>query len=279
MMTYLKHVGGKKHSDLKTKNFEEIQVLYEKVKRSDENFIAIGSAEDERRIKDVNKKATGIKKDDNIKEESKEEESTRKRKLGTRKKIKSRKRRFRQDTSQDDQSNSKKENDELRLCLIIATDEDKEVDYEILDKKYPIIEWKTEYFRTKPQFGETKRIEEINLNVVTRGNGQRRYFSTLIRVLSIFDREDINAIYQLVIDRYQDEIPEGVHTLMTEAGLVIHMLVEKKYPLRRKVLLQMLELKLESEEDSTMALELIRFVKKLIAELEPEDSDGNEEDL
>ncbi|GJZ18972.1 hypothetical protein Tco_0555562 [Tanacetum coccineum] len=71
----------------------------------------------------------------------------------------------------------------------------------------------------------------------------------------------------------------GVHTLMTEAGLVIHMLVEKKYPLRRKVLLQMLELKLESEEDSTMALELIRFVKKLIAELEPEDSDGNEEDL
>ncbi|GJU09957.1 hypothetical protein Tco_1132353 [Tanacetum coccineum] len=69
---------------------------------SDENFIAIGSAEDERLIKDVNKKATGIKKDDSIKEESKEEESTRKRKLGTRKKMKSRKRRFRQDTSQDD---------------------------------------------------------------------------------------------------------------------------------------------------------------------------------
>ncbi|GJT18940.1 hypothetical protein Tco_0877646 [Tanacetum coccineum] len=55
--------------------------------------------------------------------------------------------------------------------------------------------------------------------------------------------------------------------------------VEKKYPLRKKVLLQMLELKLESEEDSTMALELIRFVKKLLAELEPEDSDGDEEDL
>ncbi|GKA09725.1 hypothetical protein Tco_0689158 [Tanacetum coccineum] len=142
MMTYLKHVGRKKHSDLKTNNFEEKQVLYEKVKRSDENFIAIGSAEDERRIKDVNKKAIGIKKDDNTKEEDKEEESTRKRKLGTRKKIKSRKRRFKQDTSQDDQTDSERENDELRLCLTIAIDEDKEVDYEILDKKYPIIEWK-----------------------------------------------------------------------------------------------------------------------------------------
>ncbi|GJU76338.1 hypothetical protein Tco_1273408 [Tanacetum coccineum] len=52
------------------------------------------------------------------------------------------KRRFRQNTSEDD---SEKENDELRLCLTIAPDEDKEVDYEILDKKYPIIEWKTEY--------------------------------------------------------------------------------------------------------------------------------------
>ncbi|GKB60367.1 hypothetical protein Tco_0916553, partial [Tanacetum coccineum] len=71
----------------------------------------------------------------------------------------------------------------------------------------------------------------------------------------------------------------GVHTLMTGAGLVIHLLVEKKYPLRKKVLLQMLKLKLECEEDSTMALELIRFVQKQIAELEPEDSDGDEKDL
>ncbi|GKD97982.1 hypothetical protein Tco_1381879, partial [Tanacetum coccineum] len=231
MMTYLKHV-----------------------KRSDENFIAIGSAEDGRLIKDVNKKATGTKKDDNIKEESKEEESTRKRKLGTRKKMKSRKRRFRQDTSQDDKTDSEKENNKLRLCLTIALNEDKEVDYEILDKN----------------------------------NGQRRYFITPMRVLSIFDREDLNAVYKLVMDRYQDEIPEvswklhgssRVHTLMTEARLVIHMLVEKKYPLRRKVLLKMLELKLKSEEDITMALELIRFVKKLVAELKPEDSDGNKEDL
>ncbi|GJT07795.1 hypothetical protein Tco_0842257 [Tanacetum coccineum] len=319
MMTYLKHVGGKKHSNLKTKIFEEIQVLYEKVKRSDENFITIGSVKDERLMKDLNKKAAGIKKADSIKEKSKEEEGTKKRKLGTRKKMKLRKRRFRQDTSEDDETNSEKENDELRLCLTIAPDEDKEVDYEILDKKYPIIEWKSEYLGNKPQYDETKDLEEINLNVVIRSNGQRRYFSTLMRVLSIFDNDDLCAVYQRVMDRYKGEVPKdfnrvlwgdlmimfnpsdidefwnsqqdwhviswklhgssGVHTLMTEAGLVIHMLVEKKYPLRKKVLLQMLELKLESEEDSTMALELIRFVKKLIAELEPENSDGDEEDL
>ncbi|GKC95479.1 hypothetical protein Tco_1160921 [Tanacetum coccineum] len=49
------------------------------------------------------------------------------------------------------------------------------------------------------------------------------------------------------------------------------MLIEKKYHLRKEVLMQMLKLKLESEEDSTMALELIKFVKKILAELESEE--------
>ncbi|GJR27401.1 hypothetical protein Tco_1103633 [Tanacetum coccineum] len=40
---------------------------------------------------------------------------------------------------------------ELRLNLTIAQDEEKEVDYEILDRKYPIKEWKTECLGAKPQ--------------------------------------------------------------------------------------------------------------------------------
>ncbi|GJW75551.1 putative ribonuclease H-like domain-containing protein [Tanacetum coccineum] len=302
------------------------KALYIKEQERDADFVPIRSERDEKMIDKMNKKAAGMDEEevpeepDSTKVEVKQE-GTKKRKLGTRKKMKSRKRRFRQGTSKGDKTDSdiEKENDELRLCLTIISDEDKEVDYEILDKKYPIIEWKSEYHGIKPQFDETKDLEEININVVIRSNGQRRYFSTLMRVLSIFDREDLCTVYQLVMNRYQDETPEGfdrvlwgdlmimfnptdedefwnsqqdwnvvswklhcssgVHTLMTDAGLVIHMLVEKKYPLRKKVLLQMLELKLESEEDSTMALELIRFVKKLIAELEPENFDGDREDL
>ncbi|GJR07524.1 hypothetical protein Tco_0790176 [Tanacetum coccineum] len=231
-------------------------------------------------------------------------------------KTNSRKRKVHSNYFEDD---SEKENDELRLHLTITPNEEKEVDYEILDRKYPIKEWKTECLGTKLQGDKAEHLEEINQNVVIRSNRQKRYFSTSMRVLSIFDREDLNAVYQLVMNIYQDEIPEGfdrvlwgdlmvmfnpddeekfwnsqqdwnivswklhgssgVHTLVTESGLVIHMLVEKKYPLRKKVLLQILELKLESEEDNTMALELIRFIKKLLAELEPEDFDGDEEDL
>ncbi|GJQ95677.1 hypothetical protein Tco_0006816 [Tanacetum coccineum] len=132
-------------------------------------------------------------------------------------------------------------------------------------------------------------------------------------VLSIFDREDLKAVYELVMEKYQDEIPEGfdkmlwgdliimfnqgdtadfwdeqlnwkiiswklhsssgVHTIMTSNGLVIHMLVENRYPLTKEVLSQLLDLKLETEEDSTMALELIKFVKQQLEEFEDSDDD------
>ncbi|GJX51768.1 hypothetical protein Tco_0278613 [Tanacetum coccineum] len=183
MMTYLKHVGNFKHSELKSKKFEDIQAMYEKIKRSDEDFIAIGSVEDDRLITKMNKKDSSKEEEINqeskeeVKEEDKGEENTRKRKHGTRKKMN-----FQMRTG----SNMK-----------------------ILDKKYPIIDWKTENLGTKPQFDESTRSEEINMNVVTRSNGQKRSFSTLIRVLSVFDREDLDAIYKLVMDIYQDRIPEG----------------------------------------------------------------------
>ncbi|GKE45502.1 hypothetical protein Tco_1472786 [Tanacetum coccineum] len=112
--------------------------------------------------------------------------------------MKSKKRKF---TSKDDE--------DLRFCLTIAPDEDKEVDYKILDKNYPIIEWRSEYLTTKPQYDETEDVEYVYLNVVIRSNRQRRYFGTLMAVLSILDRDDICAIYQLVMNRYQDETPEG----------------------------------------------------------------------
>ncbi|GKB33386.1 hypothetical protein Tco_0872787 [Tanacetum coccineum] len=119
MMTYLKHVGGKKNSDMKTKGFEEIKALYDKIKRSDDSFIAIGSAEDEKVIKEMNEQVADASKK-RVKKDSK--------------------RKF---TSKDDE--------ELRLCLTIVSDKDKEVDYEILNKKYPIKEWISEYLTTKLQ--------------------------------------------------------------------------------------------------------------------------------
>ncbi|GJV45043.1 putative ribonuclease H-like domain-containing protein [Tanacetum coccineum] len=51
----------------------------------------------------------------------------------------------------------------------------------------------------------------------------------------------------------------GVHTLMTDEGLVVHMLIEKKYPLKKEILVQMLKLKLESEEEKFKNRDFIEF--------------------
>ncbi|GJW92788.1 hypothetical protein Tco_0172460 [Tanacetum coccineum] len=170
---------------------------------------------------------------------------------------------------EDDELISGERNDELRLCLTIAPNEDKGVDYEILDKKYPIIEWKSEYLGTKPQYKDEipegfDRVLWGDLMIMFNPSDEDEFWNS---------QQDWNVV------SWKLHGSSGVHTLMTDEGLVIHMLVEKQYPLRKKVLVQMLELKLESKEDNTMALELIRFVKKLIAELEPENSDGDEKDL
>ncbi|GJT84556.1 hypothetical protein Tco_1066273 [Tanacetum coccineum] len=108
-----------------------------------------------------------------------------------------------------------------------------------------------EYEKEKKELIEVEVLEEINMNVVTRLNGRKR---------SDFGKsqEKWNIV------SWKLHKSTGVHTLETDTEMVIHMLVEKKYPLMKKVLLQMLELKLESEDDSTMALELIKFIKQQI---------------
>ncbi|GJZ13493.1 hypothetical protein Tco_0548723 [Tanacetum coccineum] len=43
-------ITNKKHAELKSKSFEEIQVLYERYKKQDQTFVAIGTEEDEKGI-------------------------------------------------------------------------------------------------------------------------------------------------------------------------------------------------------------------------------------
>ncbi|GJV84735.1 hypothetical protein Tco_1524633 [Tanacetum coccineum] len=226
MMTLLKHQGNYKHHQLKGKSFEEIQVLYEKEKRFIDNFVSMGSVEEERIPYKRNNKAT-----------PKSNEKKRK-KAGSRLKSMSKKQKVSQEVADSD-SEYEKENGELSLHLKIAPDEDKEVAYEILDVRSPTIEWKSVFLGTKPQPDNLKEIEMININVVTRSDGKLEY------------------------SKLELHTSNGVHTLMTDT-VCIHMLVEKKYHLIKEVLLKMLESQLETNErQHTMARSLSKFhIKK-----------------
>ncbi|GJU82528.1 hypothetical protein Tco_1284893 [Tanacetum coccineum] len=292
MMTYLKHVGNKKHADLKTKSFDEIKALYEKVKRFDDSFITIGSTEDERKIKEMNegasdpdKKKKIVKEDVSAKVPAKQdvaEQGTKKRKGGHMKMIARKRKRPQPDVDSDD---------EHRKCLKIVTFEGT-IDSEIMERKSFISKL------------DKVSSPEGDYLVVYRVNGNFRAFNYLMEVLHIFDRQDLFHLYDLVMKQYSESTPEGIELIlwgdlkiMMESsievtdqgdfwndqqdweivtwrlyeacgvcilefkdGTVIHMLVERKYPLSKELLQRMLDFGLEVEVESTAALDLIRVL-------------------
>ncbi|GKF08392.1 hypothetical protein Tco_0042616, partial [Tanacetum coccineum] len=158
-----------------------------------------------------------------------------------------------------------KEKEELRLSLKITPDDDSEVYYELLSRKYPIVSWE---YQLLGKIG-AKGIEVYNL---TKADGSSSFHGDIQAFLRRLDRQDLNDLYRLVQERFQDHPLEGrdfcgVHTLfMDGTPMEINMLVEKKYPLIKELLEKMLNLQLEAEEESTMAFELIKFIKSLLEE-------------
>ncbi|GJZ54207.1 putative ribonuclease H-like domain-containing protein [Tanacetum coccineum] len=79
--------------------------LYERYKKQDQTFVAIGSEEDERAIKRMNEQAADKEKeqkDESVHEEVKEEEGAKKRKLGTRRKLKAKRRKYTSSLTRED---------------------------------------------------------------------------------------------------------------------------------------------------------------------------------
>ncbi|GJX15776.1 hypothetical protein Tco_0216608, partial [Tanacetum coccineum] len=56
----------------------------------------------------------------------------------------------------------------------------------------------------------------------------------------------------------------GIHVLLMENGLAIHMLTEKKYPLSQEIISKMLKKKLEVDHESSQAFELLRFIRSQV---------------
>ncbi|GJU78512.1 hypothetical protein Tco_1275582 [Tanacetum coccineum] len=125
------------------------------------------------------------------------------------------------DVTEEEAAEYEKEKEELRLSLKIISNDNSEVNYELLSKKFPTVKYQL-----------LGKIEEK-------------------------DMQDLNDLYSY-----------GIHTLfMDGTSMEINMLVEKKYPLVKELLEKMLNLRLEAEEESTMAFELIKFIKSLLEEM------------
>ncbi|GJV18205.1 hypothetical protein Tco_1363528 [Tanacetum coccineum] len=255
MMTYLKHVGGKKHADLKNKNFEEIQVLYKKVKRSDKDFIAIGFAEDERQIKEMNEESKDPKKKRVVNETPREEDTakvpaeqevteqgTKKRKSGHVKMI-ARKRPRPQPNDDSD--------DEYIKCIRIVTF-DSTLDSEIMETKSFI----SKLHKVSSPDGDYLIITPEGIKLILLGDLKIMMESSIEEN----DQGDFwNNQQEWEIEKWRLYKACGVCILELKNGIVIHMLVERKYHLSKELLQRMIDLGLEVEKESTAALNLLKL--------------------
>nr|GEV43765.1 hypothetical protein [Tanacetum cinerariifolium] len=135
--------GNYKHAQLNRKNFKEIQVLYGRQKKSVQDFIPIGSAEDKRRIEEMNKKEVG--EDTLMKEKARkqthndsddehnfEEDTSKKRKRGPRIKRMSKKKKTDSDLE---------EEEDLKTFLKIINNNQSSVLFMVLLSSIIIIEY------------------------------------------------------------------------------------------------------------------------------------------
>ncbi|GJU67607.1 hypothetical protein Tco_1253866 [Tanacetum coccineum] len=104
---------------------------------------------------------------------------------------------------------------------------------------------------------------------IFRSDESSRWIKTFFKMVKMFDRLDLEELYNLVMQRFESTTPEGVdlviwgdlrtivHTLILEDGTEIHMLAERKYPLTKETLKRMVSLKLIAESASESAYILL----------------------
>ncbi|GKD51374.1 hypothetical protein Tco_1280350, partial [Tanacetum coccineum] len=253
MMTYLKHIGRYKHAQLNKNTFEEIQTLYIKEQERATDFVPIRSEKDERMIEKMNEKASGVDEEEVLKEPTKVEvkqkgntKSTRKR-LGRRLKMKATKKSKRKKTDSD-----LEEEEQLKDFLMIVPDEEGEIDYEVLDKRYPIIDWESKFYHTD-RYGKPHDYYRV-----FRVDGSSRYIKTFTEMVS---RTMFEAIAEDDLWKNQEE----------------WILKKRRYPLTKETLERMLALRLIAEFESEAVFDLFIFIQKQINE--SGSHDGSEKNL
>ncbi|GKD55309.1 hypothetical protein Tco_1288696, partial [Tanacetum coccineum] len=231
MITYLKHIGKYTYQQLKHKTFEEVQKLYEREKKWIDDFKHI---------------------DDDSQQQV---ESTKKRPRADSGKESSKKQKLEED------------NDAKKRSLEIT---------HVLN-------------------------ENMMYYQIIRAYGSSKNYKIFSEMLDDFDRQDVIDLHRLVNERYETTSPEGydlllwgdlktlfepneedeiwknkkeynliswrlfdscgVHVLLMNTRVSIHMMIEKKYPLIQEMLSKMLNRRLEVGYESEMAFELLIFTR------------------
>ncbi|GJT89503.1 hypothetical protein Tco_1078348 [Tanacetum coccineum] len=263
MVMYLKNQGGYKINYFKGMKYEDIRPIFEKVWDQIQSFAPMDSKKEKDSEKKGSRKKSLARKRAG---EKQSEESTKRQKI------------------EDDV-----EKEELKAYLDLVPREEFAMEIESLATKYPIVDWKTHVL-----------IENFMYYQIFRADGSSKNYKIFSEMLDDFDRHDVLDLHRLVKARYMTSSPEGydlmlwgdlkilfepdeedevwrnqheynliswrlfdsygIHMLLMNNEISIHMMIKKKYPLIQEMLSKMLSRKLKVDHENDMTTELLRVM-------------------
>ncbi|GKB53335.1 hypothetical protein Tco_0904088 [Tanacetum coccineum] len=155
-----------------------------------------------------------------------------------------------------------------KMCIKYASDADSASDDDTPVNLYVVVDW------------ELLPTGLGSINVFYRKDNSRKCFTSLREILHLvlMDSPEVNDGSDVWKNQHTWSIQSwklysysGVHVLETVSGLVVHMFVDKKYPLSVNLIERMLDHRLEICHGSvgnelTTAVQLIAFLKKQISD-------------
>ncbi|GJZ47546.1 hypothetical protein Tco_0601378 [Tanacetum coccineum] len=269
MIKYLKNQGNFKINDFKGMSYNEIRPIFEKLWDFNQRFVPM-DAEKERTTEKIVEEESGAQEErkETVNETVNEPAAKRKKSIP------------RKTTRKRQKLEVETEKEELKTFLDIVPREEAPIDIESLSTKFPIVDWKTIVL-----------TETYMYYQVFRGDGSSKNYKILSEMLEDFDRMDVEQLFRLVKERYSSTAPQGydlmlwgdlhtlfepdkddeiwrdqheynllswrlcdfcgIHILLMDNGLAIHMLTEKKYPLSQEMLSKMLSKRLEVDHENS----------------------------
>ncbi|GJZ65940.1 hypothetical protein Tco_0622636 [Tanacetum coccineum] len=288
MIKYLKNQGNFKITDFKGMSYNEVRPIFEKLWDFNQKFVPMDAEKASKKQKSPEKERSPEKiVEEKVVTQEEKEEPVKEPGTKRKKSIPRKSTRKRQKIEEDS------EKEELKELLDIIPREEVPIEVESISTKFPIVDWKS-YVLT----------ETFMYYQVFRGDGSSKNYKIFTEMLRDFDRHDVEELYRLVKERYKASRPEGydlmlwgdlhtifepnaddelwknlhqynliswslydfcgIHMLLMDNGMAIHMLTEKKYPLSQEMISKMLKKRLEVDHESTQAIELLRFIRSQV---------------
>ncbi|GKB68414.1 hypothetical protein Tco_0929826, partial [Tanacetum coccineum] len=237
MSTYLKNMAGFKHSQLKSKSYDEIQKLFDKEMKRVNTFVDMNSEVvkgSETRTEESSKRAGDELESDKLKKQ----------------KI-------------DEHVEAEKDDD--------PKEEDMKKHMEIVQNKEEIANYAIPLAIKPPMIVEYKIVKEGQKGFyhLIRADGSSKRYSSMIRMLQGIDREDLETLWKLVkekhgINRLVDEYERvlwGDLKVMFEPDIKSDVW-RNLYPLTPITILNMLNKKLQADRWDEMCYQLLKLMTK-----------------